>query len=380
MTDVLVIQSAREVKPGGGVSGVAFELGENLKSSNVEIGSFTIDDIYPNSFKNSSNLFLKKIAQLFDIIVYGVWGSLKLKRLYKSNNQAVVLCHNDGLYGDIYINHGLHRAMLFASDHPYRMLLRNPLHLYLLVREWVRFKLNIHKHIVCFSANDASIMEKTYPNTLGRITIIPNGVHINKFMPNSMVRKEKRLELGYLESDFVLIFVGHEFDRKGLKFLVNSLLNLPENVKLLVVGGGSAEKIEEYKNYCKDNGLTHRVSFLGTRKDIPDLLNASDCFVMPSAFEAWPLVGLEAMACAKPALITDTGGVSAFVKPGYNGYLIKRDADDIAEKIRSLMSDEASYIQICKQARETAESYSWQNIADKYLSLIKQCLVEKNNA
>ncbi|NYT46303.1 glycosyltransferase family 4 protein [Alcaligenaceae bacterium] len=377
-----ILQCAREIKPAGGVSGVAYELERQLTQAGKLSDRFTIEslNIRKGAWASSRSLILRKIQLFRDVVGYSVIGTYILKRKYQRRRQLVSICHNDVLFGDIYVNHGLHKEMWLQSKSPIRMLLRNPLHLFLLVREWLRFRLNVHRRVVCFSKSEGDLLVKHYPNAKSMLEIIPNGVDIERFTVDPTQRTDIRKRLGIEDDNFLLIFVGHEFERKGLAYIIHALTGLPDTVQLLVIGGGAEQNIQRYVTLSEEAGVAERVHFLGTRRDVPALMNASDMFVMPSYFEAWPLVGLEAMACGVPALMTAVGGVPDFLQDGVNGFIIQRSSDDLQEKIQLVLGDAALHARMRHGARETAVRYAWNVIAARYLALARQVRAEKTDA
>lgn len=378
---ITIIQCAREIAPGGGVSGVAYALEKEYQSTGYLAERFTLSSISLDiRGEKAGSVVRRKLKLLVDVVAFSLWGAFKLYRFCRSRFTVVTICHSDVLFGDIYVNHGLHRSMLMKSKSPYRMVLRNPLHVFLLVREWCRFRFKIHSRIICFSRSDADELEATYPSSRGLVTLIPNGVDIERFRPSETVSLTLRQGLGLKDDDFVLIFVGHEFSRKGLGYAVEALALLPEKVHLLVVGGGAQFGAERYKQRVGELALNERVRFLGTRSDVQDVMNASDAFILPADFEAWPLVGLEAMACGKPVLMTPVGGVPEFLEHGINGLFIKQNDCDIAKKVSMLMGNPEMLACMGVACRKTALQYSWQSIARKYLDLVNDVAADKHRS
>lgn len=366
MKNAQVIQCVREIRPGGGVCGVAYELDAAFRRRGLEVSNFTLMDLKINPKPSEKNLYLSKLRLIRDVIVFTCVGTL-IARARLASERAI--CHGDVLFGKIYVNHGLHRAALDASGRKYRMLARNPVHLFFLLRESLRFWLGVHRYYVCFSDADASLMRRYYPRVGGKIRVIPNGVDGKRFRPDARLRSEFRRAAGLADSDFVVCFVGHEFERKGLFPLLRALAILPPNVKL-IVAGGQDQMIRQAERFAQEHNVEARVSFLGVCSDVERVMNGSDAFTMPSKFEAWPLVGLEAMACGLPVLMKPTGGIPVFLKHGQNGYHIDDNHEDIAKAIRMLESDVALRARMGEAAIETASSYGWDKIAEKYLDLL----------
>ncbi len=256
------------------------------------------------------------------------------------------------------------------------MFLKNPLHLFLYLREEIRFRYGNHKVIITFSKADADELKSLYPIKRSKIIIIPNGIDVNKFFYNKELRKKIR-KLYKVENKFIMIFIGHEFERKGLKYIIESLKNLEDNVILFVIDGNES-MINKYKQISKKLNLEKRVYSFGYQKTINAFLNAADVMVLASDIEPWGLVGIEAMATATPLISTRTNGPKEYLIDGVNGFFVERDPKDIANKIKTLIDNKNLYQTMCLNARKTAEKYSWNKIVKKYLKIINFLFRKKN--
>lgn len=367
-----ILQIARDIGPGGGINGVAYALEKEFQKCGIPSTQFTLNNIRKRlSTRKIHGLFLAKLKLIFDILYFTIVGTVKVHKIPKPCNQ-VSICHGDVLYGDIYVNHGLHRAMVLSSPSPLKLIVRNPFHLFLLSREWIRFNLNIHKKIVCFGAIESESLIKNYPKTQNKIHLISNGVDVEKFSPNENTRATIRNQLGFTQNEFMMIFVGHEFRRKGLSIAIDSLKHLPNNVFLVVVGGNSTSEIDAAKIQAAKICIGERIRFLGRRSDVNELMCGADAFVLPTHYETWALVGLEAMSCGTPAIMTAVGGIKEYLKDGVNGYFIERTAEDLAKKILDLMSDRKKLENMRANARNSALAFSWDVVAKKYLDLVEE--------
>jgi len=373
----IIIQAARTIHKNGGISGVAYFLEQNFQKKGYKTQRFTIESLPFGKFlkdRKFKNIFLSKIYLFISVLYYSVVGSIILFFKNKNKNK-IIICHNDVLVGDIYINHGLHKSLLEKNGY-IKMFLKNPLHLFLYLREEFRHRFFKHRFIVTFSKEDADELKTLYP-IKSEIVIIPNGIDINRFYPDILLRNKYRLLNKVNPNDFIMIFIGHEFERKGLKFIIDSLLYLDQKVKLWVVGG-NITMINQYKQIANKIGVGNRVKFFGYQRCINELLNASDVMVLASDIEPWGLVGLEAMATGTPFISTKTHGTKEYLKDGFNGLFINRDGRDIAEKISFLINNNDIYKQMCLNSRKTAESFSWDKITDKYIEIINLLLKDKN--
>ncbi|KAA0017903.1 glycosyltransferase family 4 protein [Salinicola corii] len=374
-----IVQIVRDIGPSGGINGVAYNLDIQFKRKGVEAQAFTLGKVKKESMAKS--VFFSKIKLMKEVVQFTVFGTFRARKQFlKSNDQSVVLCHADVLYGDVYVNHGLHLAMLRRSKNRFRIIVRNPFHLFLLLREWLRFYFNIHSVIVCFSDREKLELLEVYPKIKSEVAVIPNGIDLDIYRPGPPQDNcNLRLSFGLGLEDLCLVFVGHEFDRKGLKFVIEALALLPNHVKLVVVGGGSQSKIEQYKKIAEKLAVENRVKFLGQRSDVASLLNMCDLFVLPSFYETWALVGVESMACGLPVLMCPVGGITEYLHDGHNGFEITRDSKDIAEKVKHFINNPSAMNSMGEKAISTAKKYAWSSVADSYIALFRKIGCDKRN-
>ena len=207
-----------------------------------------------------------------------------------------------------------------------------------------------------------------YRVPLSRIALIPNGVNVERFRPEAGDRAGVRREFGIPPEAPLLLFAGHEFERKGLSFVIDALALLPADVHLLVAGAGDAAP---YRAQADRLGIGGRVAFAGSRSDLPRVYPAGDVFVFPTYYESFALVCMEAMASGLPLFATKVGGIEDYLEDGGNGYFIERDPADIAAKLRPVLGNPEKRQGLGAAARRTAERYAWTLIAGRYLDLLQ---------
>lgn len=137
--------------------------------------------------------------------------------------------------------------------------------------------------------------------------IINNGIDVNKFCYVDAIRKETRLELGIAYDDIVIGHVGRFDDNKNHLFLLGifeSFLKLHPKSRLLLVGDG--ETYNTIKDKVDSLCLSNKIIMTGSRNDVSRMMQAMDCFVMPSKFEGLPFVLVEAQCSGLPCIISDT--------------------------------------------------------------------------
>lgn len=366
MTEPLhIVQIAPQISPGSGVGMVAYALEREFQAVGAIVERFTLEDARGRPSRSSPS----RLRLAWDVVWFSTVGTRRAKRFLAARPDAVSICHNDVMAGDIYVNHGILPAAMRARGHFALRMMRNPLHLFIAVRDRVRYRGGTHRAIVVLSSTEAALLGTEYGKVCAPITVIGNGVDLERFRPPTIgERAEARARLGFEEDDRVALFIGHEFDRKGLPAVMEALSRVGPRIKLLVVGG-SEDMIAHAHAHASNLGAGERVVFAGEHGDVSNFLVASDMFVLPSAYEASALVLLEALASGLPVIATRAGSAPDIVEDGVNGYLVPRDAAVIADRMELLAADASSARRV--RARESSLRYSWERIAQQYVALLE---------
>lgn len=177
---------------------------------------------------------------------------------------------------------------------------------------------HVAKRLILYVANQflacsQKAAEWMYPQRIlngTRFALINNGINVEKFAFDPAVRTEMRKELG-LEDNFVIGHVGRFSYQKNHSFLINifkEVVAINPKAKLLLIGSyvGDPVYLNETKNQVKDFGLEDNVLFMGLRNDVPRLMQAMDCFLLPSRLEGLCFVGVESQAAGLPSFFSDT--------------------------------------------------------------------------
>jgi D-inositol-3-phosphate glycosyltransferase len=173
----------------------------------------------------------------------------------------------------------------------------------------------------------------------------------------------------------VLLWVGRLEKLKGVDILINAVAQLDErDFTLLIVGGDEyAEDLkDELRAQAAAAGLSANVRFDGAvaHADLPLYYSAADVCVVPSYYESFGLVAVEAMACGTPVVASRVGGLISTVTDGVNGYLIPwRCPEPFAEKLEVLLNNPELRANFSRAARRSVERFRWRTIGLQIASL-----------
>lgn len=275
-------------------------------------------------------------------------------------------------FGDVAYVQFCHRAYLKhhwkeAGARGLRGVLRFLDHwLHALVEPWVFRRV---KRIVVPSQGIKRELERTYPVTRGKITVIPNPVNLERMArPPEFDREDFRRKLEASPEDVVLVFValGH-FERKGLPLVLEALRQLGDKrVKLWVVGG-EADLVAFWQGRARKMGLEEQARFLGMQRDVRPFLWGADAFVFPSIYETFSLVSAEAAAAGLPLIVTPLYGVEEYMRDGETGFVVERSPEGVTEGLRrfaALSPEERS--QLGAKAQSAVAVYKLENFVKRW--------------
>lgn len=367
-----IVQICPQIGSGSGVGAVAHHLEQEWRARGIRVERFTMDDARGGWLPAPGGGVAGKLTLLARVGWFSLVGTALARRRLRGRADVVSICHNDALTGDIYVNHGIvQTAMRARGDYWWRMV-RNPLHLLTTWRDRARYAGAAgHRVVVNLVASEEGALREAYPRLRVPTVVIGNGVAIERFrVPTPDERAASRGALGLGPDDLVLLFVGHEYDRKGLHHVVDALEHLPQDAHLVVVGG-TPDMVRHTAGSLVTRGLGDRAHLVGSDPDPRRFFHAADVFVFPSAYESYGLVVLEALASGVPVVATATGCVPD-VLDGDNGSVVKADGADIADKVLAVTARPLAARQAA--ARSSAEAHSWSAVADQYLELMQDRL------
>lgn len=370
-----ILQIAPEIAPGSGVGGVAHHLESAFRRAGHETTRFTMADARAEWLPEPGAGLVGKLALLARVGWFSTVGTLLARRAVARpvarGGPDASICHNDVLAGDVYVNHGILRVAMRARGGYWWRMVRNPLHLFTAVRDSARYRSGTHRVVVNLTGSEERALHETYPRLRPRTTVIANGVDTARFVPASSASDtaQARHAVGVPEGALHVVFVGHEYDRKGLAILLRAAANLPD--AFVSVVGGTPDMVAAARNALGDHEVASRVHFAGQVTDPRPWLRAADALALPSAYEANALVVLEALSCGVPVVSTRVGYAPDVIVDGVNGYLTERTAGSVHDALGRLAGLPAvERADMSAAARRSAETHDWDEVAARYLELL----------
>lgn len=220
-----------------------------------------------------------------------------------------------------------------------------------------------------------------------KMTVIPPGVDTGHFYP--IPSDEAKQFIGLRPENRMILFVGRIEPLKGVDTLIQAMscldLGLPDRnrlVHLAIIGGepdvnpnDMSEEMTRLQKMCDDLCMGGMVVFLGKRAQdtLPYYYSASEVLVMPSLYESFGMVALEAMACGTPVIASEVGGLGYLVQDGLTGYTVPdSDPEKLCEKLSILLGSVDLRNEMGQRAAEYAKDYAWEKIASSMVKVYNE--------
>jgi glycosyltransferase involved in cell wall biosynthesis len=273
------------------------------------------------------------------------------------------------------------RKPLFATVHSTEIGRRNGIHFDYerMIHEteaWLTYEA---WKVICCSDYMVSHVRWAFGLPEDKVVMVPNGVNAEVYTRSGEDLREFRSKFALPEEKIVL-FVGRLVYEKGVHVLVNAAPKVLEkvNAKFIIVGNGYMK--EQLSGLVKNMGLTHKVLFTGFVDDetLRKLQRCADVSVVPSLFEPFGIVALEAMAAKSPVVVSDTGGLSEIVEHGVSGVKVYvNNPDSLAWGINRVLTDEGFANWLRTNAfKKAQEKYDWDRIGHQTKNIFRTVLNE----
>ena len=248
--------------------------------------------------------------------------------------------------------------------------------------------------VIAATPAELAQLQWLYRADVSRVTVVPPGVDLDLFYPRPAAQAKRRL--GIDPAIQLLLFVGRIEPLKGIETLFQAVARLRDlgvcectQMCVAVIGGDADSRasqnaeLERLKRLRAQLGLADLVTFLGAQDQdaLPDYYAAAEVVIMPSHYESFGMVALEAMACGTPVIASEVGGLAYLVRDGETGFHVP-DSDPVllSERICEILTDRLLRRELGEQAAHHAQAYGWPIIADKILAVYETVLESRHPA
>lgn len=243
--------------------------------------------------------------------------------------------------------------------------------------------------LIAATPAEHSQLQWLYRTDRRKIEIVPPGVNTERFFPYSP--DEAKARLGFDPHKQLFLFVGRIEPLKAVDTIIKALAIIRDTDRRLfkkmafaIVGGDPHDKSDAEMTALKaltcELGLGDTVHFMGAKdqSELPMFYAAATAVIMPSDYESFGMVALEAMASGKPVIASQVGGLAFLVRDRETGYLVPvREPQSLATSIQEIMSDCCKTEEMGQRASLVAKEYAWPRIADKLLLIFDEILSKK---
>ena len=250
-----------------------------------------------------------------------------------------------------------------------RLWLRfSPYHRFVLSQERSLYRDPRLKAVICISRMVEADIRRHYQVPDAKLRVIYNGVDSEHFRPErALHRSAVRLALAIPEGAALFLFVGSGYARKGVPALLEAFNGLPPGAHLVIIG--KDKRLHHCRSLAEHMGCGARVRFLGGVDDVRPYYNAADVFVLPTLYEPFGSVVLEAMACGLPVITSETCGAAELLQAGETGFVCDAlDVTSLRQYMARLMDTELAR-RMGEAARGVAETMTLKKMADEMMQL-----------
>ncbi|MGB9853494.1 MAG: glycosyltransferase family 4 protein [Candidatus Bathyarchaeales archaeon] len=234
--------------------------------------------------------------------------------------------------------------------------------------------------VICCSNYMISHVKWAFGIPEDKLVMIPNGVDVKEYEKNANVDLSSFRMKFALPEEKIVLFVGRLVYEKGIHLLINAVPKIlgKVNAKFVIVGSGYMK--ESLSEIVRNMGLAHKVLFTGFLDDetLRNLQKCADVFVVPSLFEPFGIVALEAMAAKSPVVVSDSGGLSEIVEHDVTGVKVyPNNSDSLAWGVTRVLLDEKYANWLRENAyKKVKENFSWEKISRETKKVYKNVLNE----
>lgn len=299
------------------------------------------------------------------------------RKLWQRENFDIVQSHERIAGCDIYrAGDGVHRRWLMQRARILpawrgKWLFMDRYHRYVMQAEQAMYQAPELKAVICNAEMVKQEIIEDFSIPANKIHVIYNAIDSSRFVPaNEELRAKLRDEMTIPQNAVALVFVGSGFERKGLASAIRAIAITDRY--LVVVGQDKADK--QYRELAQSLGCLDRVRFMGMQKNTLPFYQAVDGLLLPTLYDPFPNVILEAMACGLPVITSHTCGGAEFITTGQNGYVC--DALDIPRLSEAAMAIPSRFVDenMGIFARERVKDATPEKLSQQLISLYQNIL------
>lgn len=247
--------------------------------------------------------------------------------------------------------------------------------------------LSVADRIIAATPAEQAQLNWLYGANMEKVIIIPPGVDLERFHPIN--KTEAKKQVGIPCGDKNIMFAGRIEPLKGIDTLIQAMAlikqrypHVVENTCVAIIGGdpwadNPDAEMARLQAMRQVLGIHDIIVFLGAKDQdvLPNYYAAAEMVVMPSHYESFGMVALEAMAMGRPVIASEVGGLAFLIHDGINGYHVPtRDPEALAERIYELLTNENCREEMGRLARLNAEKFDWSIIAGHIISVYRHLL------
>lgn len=250
---------------------------------------------------------------------------------------------------------------------------------------------NFHR-IIAMSDFARQQILKRYELEPSEVDVIYNGIDLGHFNPQRReeLREEMRSRLNYTSNDVVALLVGNDYRRKGVETVIEAARMLKESgglpdgrkLRFAIVGKERPGRERVLYDRVKALNMTDDVRFFGPQREIAEWHAMSDVHILPTRFDIFGNVVLEAMAMGIPTIVSRMAGAAEVVRPGETGEIHEdpKDAEELVRLLHKVCDDPATIAAQGEAARKEAEQYSWDRHFARMMEVYAAVKAEKSGA
>ncbi len=359
--------------------GVAEYLYSFLKNFNDEVYEHII--IVSEDYRDQIERFKPYVAEIHivpmtrDINLKSDIGAIfKLKKKLKIIKPDIVYLHSSkaGALGRMALLFNFSTKIIYNAHGWYfnAKINKKKKILFATIERLLAFKTNV---IVNISESEYNSAIKYKIASSKKMVVIDNGIDFTKFDNQKQYREETRNRYNIKSEDIVIGVVGRLTEQKDPDTSIkafNLLHKEQKNIKLMFVGSGDLEK--KVVLYAKQNNLEKDIIITGWVNNVEEYIPAFDIAILPSKWEGFGLVIIEYMACDKPIVATDVGGISNIIKANENGYLIEiENENELKNKLKQIIETDDA-IEIINRNKIYRKKYDIKNVIAKHKDIFDE--------